>query len=403
VELPSVPAASAGPAGCSGALPPRARGVRVPQWGVGRRFSLAVVLAVTLLVVPRWLAGRDADAYFDGDLATQDPLARTVAGAVTQHPELLYYRTGSSRFDGQSAVAIYQMTLLGLGQILLSHPDKRGDYLPAMREAARRLASPAVLAYAAGVYGHNGVVQMGEGEGHAYLGYVNLGLGMIRLFDPDTPLAGLHDRLTRELARRLDASPQGLIETYPGETWPPDVAAVAGSIGLHGRATGTDHAALLARWAARFESCVVDPSGLVVQRTQTGSCKPLDAPRGSGTAIAAYFIGFAVPELSARLEKSLARRERTVLGFGGVREYAEGFDGKGDLNAGPMVLGMSVGATGFGLGAARMNGDRTMYRDLYRSTSLLGIPVATDGRTVFATGGVLGNALLLAMLTARAP
>ena len=42
------------------------------------------------------------------------------------------------------------------------------------------------------------------GRGHAYLGYVNLALGMMRLVDPETPHARLHDRLTEALARRLD-------------------------------------------------------------------------------------------------------------------------------------------------------------------------------------------------------
>ncbi len=370
---------------------------------VSGHLVLAATVAITLIVVPRWLASCGADAYFDGELETQDALAKTAVHDVLGHPDLLYYRTGSARFDGQSAVAIYQMTLLGLGQILMAHPEKREEYLPAMREAARRLASPDVLRYAADVYGHNGVVQMGAGEGHAYLGYVNLGLGMLRLFDPDTPLAGLHDRLTQDLARRLDASPQGLIETYPGETWPPDVAAVAGSIGLHARATGKDESALLARWAGRFAACAIDASGLLIQRTQTGSCKPRDAPRGSGTAIAAYFIRFASPELSATLYKGLVGGERSILGFGGIREYPSGVDGAGDTNAGPIIFGLSVGASGFGLGAARMSDDRATFRALVRSTNLIGIPVHTDGRTTFATGGVLGNALLLAMLTARAP
>ena len=131
---------------------------------------------------------------------------------------------------------------------------------------------------------------------------------------------------------------------------------------------------------------------------------PVDAPRGSGTALAAYAIGFAHPELSRRLYAALAEHGRiTLLGLGGLREYPEGFAGQGDTNAGPVILGASVGATGFGLGAARMNGDRELYRQLYRSAYLFGVPVDTRAGARFGLGGVLGNALLLAMLTARAP
>ena len=360
------------------------------------------VAALAIVAVPRSVAGRGASAWLDGDVATEDALAQTVIAAVLRQPTGIAYRTGETRFDGQATVAIEQMALLGLGQIILAHPEKRDAYLPAMRVAAKHLASPATLAYAAQVYGHNGLDQMGPGEGHAYLGYINLGLGMLRRIDPDADIAALNDRLTEALAARIDRSTTGLIETYPGESWPPDVAAVVGSIGLHARATGTDRTGLLDRWQARFERCAVHAAtGMLVQRTEKGACTPADAPRGSGTAIAAYFLSFATPELAGRLYAALGRSAYTQIdGFGGFREYPDGFSGRGDLDAGPIVFGVSVGATGFGLGAARAAGDRDRFVGLYRSTRLLGIPTTVDGRTVFAPGGALGNALLLAMLTA---
>jgi hypothetical protein len=352
-----------------------------------------------------------------------------VAREIAARPERHFYRSGSRRFDGQSAIAIYQMAILGMGQIIREHPERRDEYLPAMRAAAARLTDPRTLPTAAQVWGHNGLVAMAPGEGHAYLGYINLALGMLRAVDPATPYAPLHDRLTAALAERLDRSPTGLIETYPGETWPPDVAAVAGSIGLHAAVTGTDRvgsrralpaasqrggvwgpsqgpqgdrSALLARWAKRFEACAVHRSGYLVQRVRTGTCEAIDAPRGSGTAIASYFLGFADARLSRRLYEALRDQGRAcLLGFCGIREYAPGFHGKGDGDAGPMLMGVSVGATGFALGAARTHGDGDLYRELYRSAHLVGVPVGAGGKTRFAAGGALGNALLLAMLTAN--
>jgi hypothetical protein len=378
--------------------------MRVPVPVKIRALCLAASVAVAVPTVPRLICGRDAGRWFDGDRATQDALARGVARAVVDHRGTVFFHTGEARFDGQSAIAIYQMAILGLGQVVLEHPERRAEYLPAIRAAADRLVDPETLRYAARVYGHNGLVRMGPGEGHAYLGYVNLALGMVRLVDPETPHARLHDRLTAQLAARLDASPRGLVETYPGETWPPDVAAVAGSIGLHGRAAGADHRELLDRWAQRFAACALDRSGYLVQAVRSGSCAPLDAPRGSGTAVASYFVSFAHRGLSRRLHGAVAREgRRSLLGFAGVREYARGHAGAGDVNAGPILLGISVGATGFALGAARANGDRRLFVELYRTTHLFGLPVDHGGRRTFAAGGVLGDALLLAMLTARPP
>jgi hypothetical protein len=368
-----------------------------------RRLTIAVLCSlVAMAFVPRWWCGRDAGDYFRGELEAQDRLARSVAAAILEHPGREFYATGNARFDGQSAIAIYQMAISGLGQIVLDHPERRDAYLPAMRAAADRLVDPATLVYAARVYGRNGIAGMRPGEGHAYLGYVNLALGMLRAVDPETRHAALHDRLTGELARRLEQSPTGLIETYPGETWPPDVAAVAGSIGMHARATGTDRSAFLAAWAKRFEECSLHRSGYLVQRVKSGSCVPLDAPRGSGTAVASYFIGFADVTLSRRLHDALvAEGRRSLLGFSAIREYAAGHGGTGDVNAGPILLGVSVGATGFGIGAARTHSNASLYRELVGTLFLFGLPVDRGDERWFASGGVLGNALVLAMLTAR--
>lgn len=367
-----------------------------------RLVVLALCLLGTASVLPRHLAGRDGARWLAGELETQDALARFVAESVLAQKEPVFYHTGQSRFDGQSAIAIYQMTLLGLGQIVLAHPEQREAYLPAMRLAADRLVSPETLRYAAQVYGQHGVVRMDPGEGHAYLGYVNLGLGMLRLIEPETRHAALHDRLSEELARRVLSAPTGMTETYPGETWPPDVTAVVGSIGLHARATGRDRSRELDAWAERFGKCAVHASGYLVQRSKSGTCIPLDAPRGSGTAVGAYFLSFAHRGLSTRLAAALAGEgRRSLFGFGGIREYPSGFDGRGDVNAGPILLGVSVGATGFGIGAARAHGQRELFLELYRTAALFGVPAARGSQRAFAVGGALGNALLLAMLTAR--
>jgi hypothetical protein len=372
----------------------------VPNRIVRASLLLAAITAVTV-AFPRWYCGRDADEWFDGRASTQRQLADHVADVTKAHKSATFYQTGASRFDGQSAIAIYQMTLLGLGQIVLEHPELRDVYLPAMRHAARQLVDPATLRYASRVYGQHGV-KTAHFEGHAYLGYINLGLSMLRLVDPTMDLAPLHDRITAELARQLDASTTGHIETYPGETWPPDVAAVAGSIGLHATATGTDRSEMLNRWAKRFADCALAPSGFLYQRLESGTCRPKDLPRGSGTAIAAYFAHFAAPALAARLQRAIESIGwRSFLGFGAVREYPPGTSGLGDGNSGPVVFGVSVGASGFAIGSARAHANRTLYCELLRTANLFGIPVSVGEHTSFGTGGILGNALLLAMLTAR--
>jgi hypothetical protein len=363
--------------------------------------TLALVVAGAA-IVPRAWCGRSAGALFDGDLAAQDALARGVAAMVGPGGGAPAFHTGSARFDGEWTVVTYQMAALGLGQIALAHPERKDAYVPIIEACIDRLLAPEATAFGAEAWGERGLDALDGDHGHAYLGYVNLALGMLRLLRPDNRFAAVHDRVTFALARRIDAAPRGVIETYPGEAYPADVAAVAGSIGLHGRATGADHRALLEQWSRRFRGGCVDPdSGLLIQSVHPASGQAVDAPRASGTAIAIYFLSFADPALSRELFGALAGAQRaTFLGFGGIREHAPGHAGRADIDSGPVPLGVSVSASGFALAGARLHGHRALFTELYRTANLFGVPLDRGGARRFLTGGPLGNAILLAMMTA---
>ena len=157
---------------------------------------------------------------------------------------------------------------------------------------------------------------------------------------------------------------------------------------------------MLAHWAERVRAVQLDrASGLVVQRLGAVDGRAHDAPRGSGTGLAAYYAGFVDRDLAAQLTAALLRHESTLLGFGAIREYADGHDGGGDVDSGPVVLGVSVAATGFALAPLRAFGHRDAFTRLYRTTALFGVPLRDGDRLRFGSGGAIGNGLLLALLT----
>lgn len=387
--------------------PPAAR----PAAPLPRRRALLRALATALCVlagaatVPRSFCGRAAAALYAGDPGAQGALAAEVAAHARAGVGAASFSTGSPRFDGEWALVTHQMTALGLGQIILAHPETRPRYLPLIERCAERLLSPESTAFGTEAWGEEGARSLQSSHGHAYLGYSNLALSMLTFLDPGNRFADLNRDLTESLARRLREAPHGIIETYPGEAYPADVAAVAGSIGLYDRARGTDHSAALQAHAAQLRARYLDPrSGLLYQAVDARTGQPVASPRASGTAIAAYFLSFADPALAREVFAGIARNQRaTFLGFGGVREYPEGVAGSGDIDSGPVLFGVSVSASGFALAGARMFGEEALFTELYRTAELFGVSVARpSGGRRFLSGGPIGNAILLAMLTARA-
>jgi hypothetical protein len=296
------------------------------------------------------------------------------------------------------------MTALGLAQLVLAHPEWKDEYRHPLRDAALRSFLPEMRDFGTRAWdGEDALESVGGAHGHAYLAYSALAIGMARLVDPaGFPRAVIrdHDALIAAYERRLLASPTALIETYPGEAYPTDVAAVAAAIAVHGRATGVDHARVLLHWARQLRSVQRDRrSGYVHQRMKVNG-DPVDVPRGSGTGLAAYYAGFVDRGVAVELTDALVAHENRLFGFGAIAEFGEQ-QGHGDIDSGPVILGVSVAATGFALAPLRALGRRDVFERVMRTTNLFGMPADDAQARRFRSGGPIGNALLLAMLTAQ--
>jgi len=368
---------------------------------LGQTIALIGALAIVRLV-PAWWCGREARAWMDGDGATQAALCEELI-AFEQRDDAQRRGKSRNRFAGEWALVTHQMVALGLAQVALAHPELRDRYRPVITRAAEKSFLPEMRDFGTEAWHGEDVLDSLAGpHGHAYMAYPALAVGMARLLDPAFPaaLARRHDALIDTFERRLLASPTRLIETYPKEAYPTDVAAVAAAIAVHARATGRRHDAVLRHWASLVRAVQIDAtSGLVIQRMGARDGRPHDAPRGSGTGLAAYFAGFADRAVADFLTDGLPQQRASFLGFTAIREYAPGHHGHGDVDSGPVVLGVSVSATGFALASARATGRFDGFRSLFRTTNLFGLPVEVGGRKRFVTGGPIGNALLLALLT----
>ena len=358
-------------------------------------------------VVPRWWCGRDSQRWFADESDLVIPHAREVAAIVENGVSVDDFTSSSELFRSEWLFGSYQMAALGLLQTCAQHPAHRAEFLPVAERAIDELLSDRVRAFDARTWKEDPLESLETSDrGHAaYLGYLNLALGLHRSLVPDSRFASLNDRISTSLARRLALGRHGILETYPRETYPVDNAAVLGSLLQHARSTGANHGAVTGPMLERFRSDWRDPaSRLLYQSLDPHDGSPLDSGRASGTAFAAVLLGYGEAEVSRDLyRRAQASCAGSLLGFGYVSEYPRGSPGgAGDIDSGPLIFGISPSATGFLLASARRFDDRAQFTELYRTAHLMGAPVARQGKRTYVTGGPLGNAMLFTLLTASA-
>jgi hypothetical protein len=204
-----------------------------------------------------------------------------------------------------------------------------------------------------------------------------------------------------QILAAVATSPTGYLESYPGRYWPCDtVVAVAAAKAMLPSA-GTDRA--VAEWVARVTDSTVSGPDALLPHEVDAEGGPVAGPRGSSQAIIqAFWPGLVGP---AQAADSWAAFYATFvdrrLGVVGVREHPSGQDGGGDVDSGPLLLGLSPSASAVSIAAARAAGDCAPPRGeqtlagppylaetLDMEVELLGLPFVHGGKRTYLLGAL---------------
>lgn len=382
-----------------------------------RRWVWGGVLALSAGVLP----SAEAELPSVADWVAREPAAmakfdRNVDRIARHRWRAEAFQTGSALFDGEWLFGNYLMAGIGSAQAQLRLPPAARDprVVERIHVCIAQIIDPVCTRFTAAKWGGEPLETLDNDRMHhaAYLGYLNILLGLTRELDPHGPYADLHDRVTAALVRRLRTSPGMVLQTYPGEAYPCDIAASVGSIALYDRVVGPDaegrRAAVVRDAVAVYRKHFLDPAtGLVYQAVSPATRKPTDHPRGSGSALTALFMAYTDDDLSQDILAAIKQHLLVQLGpAAAVREYTTAVpDGPPDIDSGEILPGgLGTSATGFTVGVAAAQGDAELVSALLQTSYIFGGPVIEAGdRFVYRNGYPLSNAIMYAMLTWAPP
>lgn len=202
------------------------------------------------------------------------------------------------------------------------------------------------------------------------------------------------DTVFRASCERLDAAFRRggpFLDSYPGMAWPGDNAVGAAVLRSCGTLLDPRYTATARAWLRAALRHADPATGLL----------PHDAgkpdPRGESVALMIRFVYEIDPAVAAAqyagMERTFATRLLGLLPV--VREFPRGVDGEGDIDSGPVILGVSAPASVVGIAAARVTGHDRAAADLRATPEVLGIPLQWRGKRSYAFGQLaVGDAFL---------
>jgi hypothetical protein len=220
-----------------------------------------------------------------------------------------------------------------------------------------------------------------------------LGALAVRATPPQARSADREERVVAACASLADAwraSPTPFLASYPHQAWPCDSAVAMAALAACERVVGESQRpqlqAVRLAWVAAVGLRADPATGLLPHTADSTTGTPTSRPRGTSVALMARVL----PEV----DHSLARRHyeglrsyflTTRLGVPGVAEHLDG-GGYGDVDAGPLVAGVSLSASAVAAGAARRYGDDRLAAALLGVGDALGLPTTWRGQRRYLFG-----------------
>jgi hypothetical protein len=207
-----------------------------------------------------------------------------------------------------------------------------------------------------------------------------------------------------DLGAAFDASASPFLTAYPGQAWPVDSTVAMASLRLHDSLLPPRFGATVRRWLEGARQRLDPGTALLPHRVDPVTGRPTEVARATSLSISTRFLVEIDPSFAR--EQYLRYRDRyviTPLGLGpAVREYPAGVSGAGDVDSGPLLLGVSLSASAVTLGAAQSNGDAALAAALANHGELLGVPITTPWTKRYAAGALpIGDAFVVWSKTAR--
>ena len=297
-----------------------------------------------------------------------------------------------SQFQGEWAIYSCSMTCKALANIAALYPQT--NYKEQISKIINIAMANEIRGYDAERWDEDPFIGLDGNVSHlSYYSHLAWMIGEYKLVYNDHQFDTLYHSLCRAMYRRISDSPILNIPTYPFEQiYIPDMLIYNGR-----------YQDFVQKWmdAAKREWIDKETGLLVSFMSNSGTISPII--KGSYSALNCYYLSLIDIEFAKQQFRILKKHfKKTLPLITGVKEYHSekclfGFD----IDAGPIVFGLSPSGTGFAIGTATMCNDSKFRKQLLRTAEIAGSTVSYNGKShyLLANLALVGEAIILAMRT----
>ena len=308
-----------------------------------------------------------------------------------------------SQFQGEWAIYSCSMTCKALANIAVLYPQT--NYKEQISKIINIAMANEIRGYDAERWDEDPFIGLDGNVSHlSYYSHLAWMIGEYKLVYNDHQFDTLYHSLCRAMYRRISDSPILNIPTYPFEQiYIPDMLVAIVALNIYSKIYHGKYQDLVQKWinTAKREWTDQETGLLASLMSIGGTISPMI--KGSYSALNCYYLSLIDTDFAKQQFQILKKYFKQTLPFiAGIKEYHTKKCLFGlDIDAGPIVFGLSPSGTGFAIGTATMCNDKKFRKQILRTAEIAGSTVSYNGKSHYLLANVVlvGEAIILAMRT----
>lgn len=308
-----------------------------------------------------------------------------------------------TQFQGEWAIYSCSMTCKALANIAALYPQT--NYKEQISKIINIAMANEIRGYDAERWDEDPFKGLDGNVSHlSYYSHLAWMIGEYKLLYNDNQFDALYHSLCEAMYRRIGNSPILNIPTYPFEQiYIPDMLVAIVALNIYSKIYHRKYQDLVQKWINTAKREWMDQeTGLLASLMSTGgTISPMI--KGSYSALNCYYLSLIDTDFAKQQFQILKKYFKQTLPFiAGIKEYHTKKCLFGlDIDAGPIVFGLSPSGTGFAIGTATMCNDKKFRKQILRTAEIAGSTVSYNGKSHYLLANVVlvGEAIILAMRT----
>lgn len=190
-----------------------------------------------------------------------------------------------------------------------------------------------------------------------------------------------------QIRSAIEKSETPYLESYRNQAWPADMLICVASLALHDQLFEKRYTIVIEDWLAKVKQRLDKETGLIPHAVAASSGNALEGARGCSQSLILNFLKDIDPHFASeqfKIYKTLFVDYR--FGLPGIREYPKGRSGWGDIDSGPVLLGIGGAASIVGQRTMAQYQDWTIYEGLRNSIEGFGVGMTFNKKKRYIFG-----------------